>query len=60
MLWVFVAAKQAATDPGSSKLLIREIPAISHNMLVQQLRQLEADGVVRYLLSEREPPGPTR
>src|SRR4249920_2964512 len=36
--------------------LERAIPAISQKMLVQQLRQLEADGVVRRIVHNQVPP----
>ena len=36
--------------------LERAIPAISQKMLAQQLRQLEADGVVRRIAHDQVPP----
>src|ERR1043166_5643735 len=36
--------------------LERAIPAISQKMLIQQLRQLEADGVVRRIVHNQVPP----
>jgi len=36
--------------------LERAIPAISQKMLIQQLRQLEADGVVRRTVYQQVPP----
>src|SRR5712672_3401244 len=36
--------------------LERAIPAISQKMLIQQLRQLEADGVVRRIVHHQVPP----
>jgi DNA-binding HxlR family transcriptional regulator len=36
--------------------LERAIPAISQKMLVQQLRQLEADGIVRRIVHTQVPP----
>ena len=36
--------------------LERAIPAISHKMLIQQLRKLEADGVVRRIVHHQVPP----
>ena len=36
--------------------LQRAIPAISQKMLIQQLRQLEADGVVRRIVHHQVPP----
>ncbi len=36
--------------------LERAIPAISQKMLVQQLRQLEADGIVRRIVHHQVPP----
>jgi DNA-binding HxlR family transcriptional regulator len=34
----------------------RAIPAISQKMLIQQLRQLEADGIVRRIVHHQVPP----
>ena len=36
--------------------LERAIPAISQKMLIQQLRQMEADGVVRRTIYQQVPP----
>ena len=36
--------------------LEREIPAISQKMLIQQLRQLEKDGIVRRIVHQQVPP----
>jgi DNA-binding HxlR family transcriptional regulator len=36
--------------------LERAIPAISQKMLIQQLRQLEADGIVRRIVYQQVPP----
>jgi len=36
--------------------LERAIPAISQKMLIQQLRQLEADGIVRRIVHHQVPP----
>ena len=36
--------------------LERAIPAISQKMLIQQLRQMEADGVVRRIVHHQVPP----
>ena len=36
--------------------LERAIPAISQKMLIQQLRQLESDGVVRRIVHHQVPP----
>ncbi|WP_127144969.1 winged helix-turn-helix transcriptional regulator [Pelagibacterium montanilacus] len=36
--------------------LEREIPAVSQKMLIQQLRQLEKDGVVRRIVHHQVPP----
>ena len=36
--------------------LEREIPAISQKMLIQQLRQLEKDGIVRRTVHQQVPP----
>ena len=36
--------------------LEREIPAISQKMLIQQLRQLETDGIVRRIVHHQVPP----
>jgi DNA-binding HxlR family transcriptional regulator len=36
--------------------LERAIPAISQKMLIQQLRQMEADGVVRRMVYQQVPP----
>ena len=36
--------------------LEREIPAISQKMLIQQLRQMETDGVVRRIVHHQVPP----
>jgi DNA-binding HxlR family transcriptional regulator len=36
--------------------LEREIPAISQKMLIQQLRQMEKDGVVRRIVHHQVPP----
>ena len=36
--------------------LERAIPAISQKMLVQQLRQMENDGIVRRIVHHQEPP----
>ena len=36
--------------------LERAIPAISQKMLIQQLRQMEADGIVRRLVHHQVPP----
>lgn len=36
--------------------LEREIPAISQKMLIQQLRQMEKDGVVRRIIHHQVPP----
>ena len=36
--------------------LEREIPAISQKMLIQQLRQMEADGIVRRIVHHQVPP----
>ena len=36
--------------------LERAIPAVSQKMLIQQLRQLEADGVVRRIVHHQVPP----
>jgi len=36
--------------------LERAIPAISQKMLIQQLRQMEADGVVRHTIYQQVPP----
>jgi DNA-binding HxlR family transcriptional regulator len=36
--------------------LERLIPAISQKMLIQQLRQLEADGIVRRIVHHQVPP----
>jgi DNA-binding HxlR family transcriptional regulator len=36
--------------------LEREIPAISQKMLIQQLRQLEKDGIVRRIVHPQVPP----
>ena len=36
--------------------LERSIPAISQKMLIQQLRQMEADGVVRRIVHHQVPP----
>src|SRR5205823_13823128 len=36
--------------------LERAIPAISQKMLIQQLRQLEADGVIRRIVHHQVPP----
>lgn len=36
--------------------LEREIPAITQKMLIQQLRQLETDGVVRRIVHHQVPP----
>ena len=36
--------------------LERAIPAVSQKMLIQQLRQMEADGVVRRILHPQVPP----
>lgn len=36
--------------------LERAIPAISQKMLIQQLRQMEADGVVRRIIHHQVPP----
>ena len=36
--------------------LERAIPAISQKMLIQQLRQLEAEGVVRRIVHHQVPP----
>ena len=36
--------------------LERAIPAISQKMLIQQLRQMEADGIVRRILHPQVPP----
>src|SRR3979411_2645289 len=36
--------------------LERAIPAISQKMLIQQLRQMEADGVVRRTIYQQAPP----
>src|SRR6476646_10383990 len=36
--------------------LERAIPAVSQKMLVQQLRQMEADGVVRRIVPHQVPP----
>jgi len=36
--------------------LQRAIPAISQKMLIQQLRQLEADGVIRRIVHHQVPP----
>ena len=36
--------------------LVRAIPAISQKMLIQQLRQMEKDGVVRRLIHHQVPP----
>lgn len=36
--------------------LERAIPAISQKMLAQQLRQLEADGIVRRIVHQQVPP----
>src|SRR5436190_8916101 len=36
--------------------LERAIPAVSHKMLVQQLRQMEADGIVRRIIYPQVPP----
>ena len=36
--------------------LERAIPAISQKMLIQQLRQMEADGVVRRIVHQQVPP----
>ena len=36
--------------------LEREIPAISQKMLIQQLRQMEADGMVRRIVHHQVPP----
>ncbi|WP_230983086.1 winged helix-turn-helix transcriptional regulator [Inquilinus limosus] len=36
--------------------LERAIPAISQKMLIQQLRQMEADGIVRRIVHHQVPP----
>ncbi|MBT9291644.1 helix-turn-helix transcriptional regulator [Hyphomicrobiaceae bacterium 22] len=36
--------------------LEREIPAISQKMLIQQLRQMEKDGIVRRIVHHQVPP----
>jgi DNA-binding HxlR family transcriptional regulator len=36
--------------------LERAIPAISQKMLIQQLRQMEADGIVRRIVHQQVPP----
>ena len=36
--------------------LERAIPAISQKMLIQQLRQMEADGIVRRIVHPQVPP----
>jgi DNA-binding HxlR family transcriptional regulator len=36
--------------------LERAIPAVSQKMLIQQLRQLEADGIVRRIVHPEVPP----
>src|SRR3981189_542250 len=36
--------------------LERSIPAISQKMLIQQLRQMEADGIVRRIVHHQVPP----
>jgi len=36
--------------------LERAIPAISQKMLIQQLRQMEADGIVRRVVHHQVPP----
>ncbi len=36
--------------------LERAIPAVSQKMLIQQLRQLEADGIVRRIVHHQVPP----
>ena len=36
--------------------LERAIPAISQKMLIQQLRQMEADGIVRRIVYQQVPP----
>jgi DNA-binding HxlR family transcriptional regulator len=36
--------------------LERAIPAISQKMLIQQLRQMEADGIVRRIVRHQVPP----
>jgi DNA-binding HxlR family transcriptional regulator len=36
--------------------LVRAIPAISQKMLIQQLRQLERDGIVRRVIHHQVPP----
>jgi DNA-binding HxlR family transcriptional regulator len=36
--------------------LEREIPAISQKMLIQQLRQMESDGIVRRIVHRQVPP----
>ena len=36
--------------------LEREIPAISQKMLIQQLRQMESDGIVRRIVHHQVPP----
>jgi DNA-binding HxlR family transcriptional regulator len=36
--------------------LERAIPAISQKMLIQQLRQMETDGVVRRIVNHQVPP----
>lgn len=37
-------------------VLERAIPAISQKMLIQQLRQMEADGIVRRIVHHQVPP----
>ena len=36
--------------------LEREIPAISQKMLIQQLRQMERDGIIRRIVHHQVPP----
>jgi len=36
--------------------LERAIPAVSQKMLIQQLRQLEADGIVQRIVHQQVPP----